>query len=243
MPPEAMRAACERSPSSGSSCALLLVGNHSDAGPARPSGPIATEPARAEPHVSPYLALVFSTGLRQAVPPVRERRSEIQQNGGSSGDASSGVLRHGANHAGTHATPAGCALEHVGLCHPAHSDHHPGHAGGRLLRLQLALHRARRPRRDHRRRPGHPRRRRAHPRLARPGPAVPGPLRRMAVADPARRPRHLDLHQPAGRPHDRAAHRADAVADGADHDLRHRHRHPAGRGGGVEARHAGSTAW
>ena len=34
----------------------------------------------------------------------------------------------------------------------------------------------------------------------------------------ARRPRHLDLHQPAGQPHDRAAHRADAVADAADAD-------------------------
>ena len=32
----------------------------------------------------------------------------------------------------------------------------------------------------------------------------------------SRRSRHLDLHQPAGQPHDRAAHRADAVADAAD---------------------------
>ena len=36
-------------------------------------------------------------------------------------------------------------------------------------------------------------------------------------------------------PHDRAAHRADPVADGADADFLDRDRHPAGRGGGVEA--------
>ena len=38
---------------------------------------------------------------------------------------------------------------------------------------------------------------------------------------PARRPRHVDLHRPAGDRADRAAHRADAVADG-------RHAHPRG---------------
>ncbi len=76
----------------------------------------------------------------------------------------------------------------------------------------------------------------AHPRLARPGPAVPGALRRMAVADHARRPRHLDLHQPAGQPHDRATHRTHAVADGADHRVFHRGGDPAWRAGGMEAR-------
>ena len=42
-------------------------------------------------------------------------------------------------------------------------------------------------------------------------------------------------------PHDRAAHRADRVADGPDPDPVAEHRHSDGRGRGVEARHAGST--
>ena len=37
---------------------------------------------------------------------------------------------------------------------------------------------------------------------------------RVGLAAAARRSRPLDLHQPAGHHHDRAAHRADPVADG-----------------------------
>ena len=47
----------------------------------------------------------------------------------------------------------------------------------------------------------------------------------------------LDLHQPAGRRDDRAAHRADAVADGADADPRGHHRRTARRARGLEGRH------
>ena len=44
-------------------------------------------------------------------------------------------------------------------------------------------------------------------------------------------------------PHDRAADRADGVADGADPDPVAERRHSDGRDRGLEARHAGSTGW
>ena len=125
----------------------------------------------------------------------------------------------------------------VRLCDTADTCHHPGHAGGRAVRVQPAVYRAGRSGRDHRRRPGDAGGRGAYSGVAWAGPALPRALRRLAVAYRARRSRHLDLHQPSGHPHDRAADRADPVADGADHRVLHRVRRPARGAGGLEARH------
>ena len=51
---------------------------------------------------------------------------------------------------------------------------------------------------------------------ARARPAALRPVRQLGLAPAARRPRHLDLHQPAGLPPDRAAHRADRRIDPLD---------------------------
>ena len=81
----------------------------------------------------------------------------------------------------------------------------------------------------------------------RPRPALPGPLRRVALERAARRSRHLDLHQPAGHQDDRAAARADHLAHDADPDPVDRHRGADGRAGGLEAGHldrpAGHGRW
>ena len=59
------------------------------------------------------------------------------------------------------------------------------------------------------------------------------------MARAQRRPRHLDLHQPASHHHDPAAARADHLAHDPDVDHLDRHRGADGRAGGVEARHLG----
>ena len=104
----------------------------------------------------------------------------------------------------------------------------------RAVRLQPALHRAGRSGRGDRRRPGEPRRRRADTPGSRARPAVSDPVRVLALEYPAWRSRHLDLHQPAGLRDDRAAHRADTLADGDHARPDHPCRGAARRGGGVE---------
>ena len=63
------------------------------------------------------------------------------------------------------------------------------------------------------------------------------------VADPARRPRHLDLHQPAG--HHMIGQRIEPtlVADAGDPDPRAGLRYPDGGGRGLEARHLDRPRW
>ncbi len=74
------------------------------------------------------------------------------------------------------------ASAHVHVRRQAYSGDHPGHGGGRALRVQPAVHRAGRSGRGDRRRPGDAAGRRAHPPEPRARPAVPGAVLRLGMA-------------------------------------------------------------